>query len=56
MEDQIKLLERQKVFEEQLRMPGLFGLSVSDTIFQVIIIPFRINTIQPLQSGKFNCV
>ena len=45
MEEQIKLLEKQKLLEEQLRMPGLFGLSVSDTIFQVILylIPFPIN-------------
>jgi hypothetical protein len=35
VEEQIKLLERQKLFEEQLRRPGLSGLSVSDTIFQV---------------------
>ncbi|CAB3999378.1 vacuolar sorting-associated 16 homolog [Paramuricea clavata] len=35
VEEQIKLLERQKLFEEQLRLPGLSGLSVSDTIFQV---------------------
>ena len=48
MEEQIKLLERQKILEEQLRMPGLFGLSVSDTIFQVTfyLIPFPINFVK----------
>lgn len=35
VEEQIELLKVQKRFEEQLRQPGLVGLSVSDTIFQV---------------------
>ena len=35
VEEQIDLLKVQKRFEEELRQPGLIGLSVSDTIFQV---------------------
>lgn len=36
VEEQIELLKVQKRFEEQLRQPGLVGLSVSDTIFQCV--------------------
>ncbi|XP_046845974.1 vacuolar protein sorting-associated protein 16 homolog [Xenia sp. Carnegie-2017] len=36
IDEHIKLLEKQKVFEEQLRFPGLIGLSVSDTIFELV--------------------
>ncbi|XP_028391423.1 vacuolar protein sorting-associated protein 16 homolog [Dendronephthya gigantea] len=36
VEEQIKLLEKQKSLEEKLRLPGLYGLSVSDTISQCV--------------------